>query len=114
MGQGALGSELDGNPAERRAIWNQEDSRFWTSSWPAHSFSNYKHCDMLNLLYSPCTAAMKKINTSYSSVFLSWPVLSCMRIPARSLPCSRSGFCSFREGDLCELVQLRQVFVRGG
>ena len=28
MKQGALGSELDVNPAERRAIWSREDSRF--------------------------------------------------------------------------------------
>ena len=38
MEREALGSELDGNPAERRAIWSREDFRFWTSSWPAHSF----------------------------------------------------------------------------
>ena len=81
MERGALGSELDGNPAERRVIWSREDSRFpdvFTSSTP---FSNYKHCGMLSLEYSPCTAVMKKSNTSYSSLFLSRSVLSCMKIP---------------------------------
>ena len=28
MERGELGSELDGNPAERRAIWSREDTRF--------------------------------------------------------------------------------------
>ena len=87
---------------------------FWTSSWPPHSFSNCKHCGMLNLEYRPCTPVTKKSNTSHSSVFFSRSVLSCMRIPARSLPCSQSGHCSFRKSGLYELVCLRQMFVRGG
>ena len=28
MKRGAFGSKLDGNPAERRAIWSREDPRF--------------------------------------------------------------------------------------
>ena len=52
-------------------------------------------------------------STSYSSVFLSRYMLSFTRIPARSLLCSRSGCCVFREGCLRELVHSRQVFVRG-
>ena len=40
----AFGSKLDGNPAEWRAIWSREDSRFWTS-WPAHPFFTIWYAD---------------------------------------------------------------------
>ena len=44
MEQGALGSELDGNAAKRRAIWSRGDSRFWTS-WPAQPFFTVWYAD---------------------------------------------------------------------
>ena len=49
MERGALGSELDGNPAERLVTWSREDSRFldvFTASTP---FFTLLHCGMLNL-----------------------------------------------------------------
>ena len=36
MERGALDSELDGNPAERRAIWSREDSRFLGTVFTLH------------------------------------------------------------------------------
>ena len=37
-----------------------------------------------------------------------------MRITARSLPCSRSGCCSFRESGLCELVHCGRCLFEEG
>ena len=48
MGRGALDSKLDGNPAERRAIWSREDSRFLDVFMASTPFFNLLHC-MLNL-----------------------------------------------------------------
>ena len=102
MERGALGSELDGNLAERLAIWSREYSRFVDVFMASTPFFKLLHCGMLNIEYSPCTAVMKKSNTSYSSVFVLRPVLSCIRTPACSR--SRRGCSSLREGGLCELV----------
>ena len=48
---------------------------------------------------SPCTAVIQYNSTSYSSVFLSRSMVSCIRIPARRAPCSRSECASFRAGN---------------
>ena len=47
MERAALGSELDGNPVERRAIWSREDSRFLGSVFTLRRLQ----CGMLNLLF---------------------------------------------------------------
>ena len=48
MDRGAFGSELDGNPAEQRAIWSREDPRF--SGPRLHPSSTIiLHCGMLIL-----------------------------------------------------------------
>ena len=47
MERGALGSELHGNPAERRAIWSREDSRFldiFMASTPFFNYDNVVFC----------------------------------------------------------------------
>ena len=41
--------KLDGNPAERRAIWSREDSRFLDTFMVSTLFFNLLHCGMLNL-----------------------------------------------------------------
>ena len=41
MKRGALGSELDGNSAERRATWSREDPRFLDIVYQS-PFINYK------------------------------------------------------------------------
>ena len=46
---------------------------------------------------SPLHTVIQYSSTSYSSVFLLWSMLSGVRIPSRSLPCSRSECGSFRE-----------------
>ena len=47
MVRGALGSELDGNLAERRAIWSREDSRFLDVFMASTPFFNLLQCGML-------------------------------------------------------------------
>ena len=49
MERGALGSELDGNPAERSAIWSREHFRFLDVFMASIPFFNLLHCGMLNL-----------------------------------------------------------------
>ena len=49
MERGALGSELDGNSAKRRAIWSQEDSRFLNVFMASTPSLNPLHCGMLDL-----------------------------------------------------------------
>ena len=49
MERESLGSDLDGNPVERRAIWSREDSRFLDAFMASTPFSNLLHCSMLNL-----------------------------------------------------------------
>ena len=63
--------------------------------------------------YSPCTAVMKKSNTWCSSVFLPRSVLSCMRIPARSLPYSRNGVLSGRAAYANSCICGRCLFGEG-
>ena len=41
MKRGTLGSELDGNPAERRAIWSREDFRFLDVFMASTPFTDY-------------------------------------------------------------------------
>ena len=109
MERGALGTELDGNPAERRTIWSREDLRFLGTVFTLHRLQ----CGML--ISSVPLYCCNYSNTSYlyNSVFLSRSVLSCVRIPARSLPLL-SKRCSLREGGLCELVQCgRSLFGEG-
>ena len=99
MERGALGSNLDGNPVEWRAIWSREDPRFLGTIFTLHRLQ----CGVLILsVYLYCC---NNSNTSYlyNSVFLSRSVLSCMRIPARSLPLLLKR-CAFREGGLCKFV----------
>ena len=48
MERGALGSELDGNPVERRVLWSREDSRFLDVFVASTPFFNLQHCGMLN------------------------------------------------------------------
>ena len=71
---------------------------FWTPSAHPSLSATVWNADFKGLCMSCYIAVMQKSNTSYSSVFISRCVLSCIRISARSLPCSRSGRCSFREG----------------
>ena len=99
MERGALGSELGGKPAERRAIWSREDLRFLGTVFTLYRLQ----CDMLILSVPLYCCNYSNTSYLYNSVFLSWSVLSCMRIPARSLPLL-SKRCSFSEGGLCELV----------
>ena len=87
---------------------------FWTPSAHPSSSATMWYADFKRLCESCCTAVMQKSNTSYSFVFFSRSVLSCIRISARSLPCSQSGCCSFWEGDLQELAHPKQMFVWGG
>ena len=49
MERGAPGSELDGYPAERRAIWSREDSHFLDVFIVSTPFFNLLRCGMLNL-----------------------------------------------------------------
>ena len=49
MEREALGSELDGNPAERRAIWSREDSHFLDVFMSSTPFFNLLHCRLLDL-----------------------------------------------------------------
>ena len=99
MERGALGSELDGNPAERRAIWSREDSRFVGTVVTLHR----QQCGMPTLIVPLYCCNYSNTSYLYNSVFLSRYVLSCTRVPARSLPLL-SKRCSFREGGLCELA----------
>ena len=115
--RGASWSEqLDGKKlhgALENAIGTERILVFWTPSAHPSSSATVWYADFKGLCKSCCAGVMQKSNASYSLVFLSQSVLSCMTIPARSLPCSRSRCCSFREGGLCKLVHSRQVFVRG-
>ena len=99
MKRGALGSELDGNPAERRAIWSRENTRFLGTVFTLHRLQ----CGTLVLCVPLYCCNYSNTSYLYNSVFLSRSVLLCMRIPARSLPLI-SKRCSFREGDLSKLV----------
>ena len=49
MERGALGSEIDGNPAVRRMIWSQEDLRFLNVFMASTYLVQILHCGMLNL-----------------------------------------------------------------
>ena len=49
MERGAPGSELGGNPAEQRAIWSREDSRFRDVFMANTPFFNLLHCGIPNL-----------------------------------------------------------------
>ena len=53
MKRGALGSELDGNPAERRAIWSRKDPHFSGHRLHPSSATTLLYADFL--VY-PCTA----------------------------------------------------------
>ena len=53
MERGALGSELDGNPTERRAIWSCEDLRFSEHRLHPSSTTTLWYADFK--VY-PCTA----------------------------------------------------------
>ena len=46
MERGALNSELDGNPAERRATWSREDPRFLDIVYQS-PFINKKNCAIM-------------------------------------------------------------------
>ena len=49
MERGGLGSELDGNPAEQRAIWSRDDSRFLGVFMASTPFFSPIHCGLLHL-----------------------------------------------------------------
>ena len=118
----ARGFRISGAIGCRGASWSEacREGTLWSvmrrargalfSRYRLHIFFIYDSVVCCLLYYCE-----QKTNTPYlyNSVFVSRSVLSWMRIPTRSLPCSRRGCCSFREGGLCELVRLRQVFVRG-
>ena len=87
MERGALGSELDGNPAEWRAIWSREDPRFLGTIFTLHRLQ----FSMLILCITVTTVVLR----TYDFVFLSRSVLLCMRITACSVPLL-SKRCSFR------------------
>ena len=75
MERGALGSELDDNPAERRAIWSRQDSSF--SGYRLHPSST------TTLWYAdfevyPCTA----VTTVISRMTLYALRNSCVAFPA--------------------------------
>ena len=56
MQRGALGSELDGNSTERRAIWSREDpSLLNTVDMVNPSFSNYKNCGIVLISKGLCS-----------------------------------------------------------
>ena len=99
MERGVLGSELDGNPAERRAISSREDPRFLGTVFTLHRLQ----CGMLVLSVPLYYCNDSNTSNLYNFVFLSRYVLLCMRIPARSLSLLARR-CSFREGNLFELV----------
>ena len=62
MDQGVLGSELDGNPAERRAVMSREDPRFLGTVFILHRLQ----CFMLIL--SVPLYCCNYSNTSYERV----------------------------------------------
>ena len=109
--RGASWSEqVDGKELRRAlesAIGTERNPVFWTSSARPSSSATAWCADFKGLCKSCCTAVMQKSTTSYSSVFLSRSVLSCIRISAHSFPCSRSECCLFSEGCRRELVHLR-------
>ena len=74
MERGALGSELDGNPADRRAIWSREDPRF--SGYRIHPSSTTTLCTLV--LKCSCTA----VTTVISQMTLYVLRNSCVPFPA--------------------------------
>ena len=91
MERGALGSELDGNPAEQRAIWSREDPRFLGTLFVLHRLQ----CGMLILSVLLYRCNYRNTSYLYNSVFLSWSVLSCMRMRV-AFPFSRNVVLSGR------------------
>ena len=70
---------------------------------------NYKNCGIMLISKGLCRTDVLLhcfSSTSYSSVFFTWSVVLCIRIPARSRPYSRSKYYSFWNGGLRELIQL--------
>ena len=90
MERGALGSELDGNPAERRAIWSREDPCFLGTIFTRHRLQ----CGVLILSVPLYCCNYSNTSYLYNSVFLSRSVLSCMSKLTRSLLLSRNAVLS--------------------
>ena len=107
MKRGALGSELDGNPAERRAVWSREDPRFLGTALTLRRLQ----CGMLILSVPLYCCNYSYASCLYTPVFFSRSVFLCMKISSRSLPLL-SKRCYFRDGGLCELVHCGRCLVR--
>ena len=89
MERRTLGSELDGNPAERRAIWSRENSRFWRLHGQ-HTLSSSTTIWFVDFKVYSSTVVTTIVPRATLEPF--WEL-------THSLP-SISKRCSFREGGL--------------
>ena len=99
MERGALSSELDGNAAKRRAIWNVEDPRFLGTVFTLHRLQY-----SILLLSVPLCCCRQYGNISYD-------FCTCFGNPRVASPTLET----VSEGGLCELVHCgRCLFGEGG